>query len=27
MATTTTGVDGRTMYALPLDRVREVCAT
>ena len=27
MATTTTGVDGRTMYALPLERVREVCAT
>ena len=27
MATTTTGIDGRTMYALPLDRVREVCAT
>ena len=27
MATTTTGIDGRTMHALPLDRVREICAT
>jgi len=27
MATTSTGIDDRTMYALPLDRVREVCAT
>ena len=27
MASTTTGIGGRTMYALPLDRVREVCAT
>ena len=27
MATTTTGIGGRTMYALPLDRVREVCTT
>ncbi len=27
MATTTVGIGGRTMYALPLDRVREVCAT
>ena len=27
MATTTTGIGGRTMFALPLERVREVCAT
>jgi D-aminopeptidase len=27
MATTTTGIESRTMYALPLDLVREVCAT
>jgi D-aminopeptidase len=27
MATTTAGIEGRTMYALPLDRVREICAT
>jgi D-aminopeptidase len=27
MATTTVGIDGRTSYALPLDRVRELCAT
>ncbi len=27
MATTTAGIDGRTMHALPLDWVREVCAT
>jgi D-aminopeptidase len=26
MATTTTGIGGRTIYALPLDRLREVCA-
>ena len=26
MATTTVGIDGRTMHALPLDRVREMCA-
>ena len=25
MATTTTGIEGRTMHALPLDRVREIC--
>ena len=27
MATTTTGIDGRTMHALPLHRVREICGT
>src|SRR4051812_16680759 len=27
MATTTTGIEGRTMHALPLDRVRQICAT
>src|SRR5215212_6388108 len=27
MATTTTGIEGRAMHALPLDRVREICAT
>ena len=27
MATTTVGIDGRTMHALPLDRVREICAS
>ena len=27
MAATTTGIEGRTMHALPLDRVREICAT
>ena len=27
MATTTIGINGRTMHALPLDWVREVCAT
>ncbi|MGH2616684.1 MAG: P1 family peptidase [Thermomicrobiales bacterium] len=27
MATTTTGIDGRTIYALPLEWVREVCST
>jgi D-aminopeptidase len=27
MATTTIGIDGRTMHALPLDRVREICAS
>jgi D-aminopeptidase len=27
MATTTVGIEGRTMHALPLDRVREICAT
>ena len=27
VATTTTGIEGRTMYAMPLDRVREICAT
>jgi D-aminopeptidase len=27
MATTTTGIHGRTVYALPLDRVREICAS
>ncbi len=27
MATTTAGIEGRTMHALPLDWVREVCAT
>jgi D-aminopeptidase len=27
MATTTVGIDGRTMHALPLERVREICAT
>jgi D-aminopeptidase len=26
MATTTTGIHGRTIQALPLDRVRELCA-
>ena len=26
MATTTTGIGGRTIHALPLDRLREVCA-
>jgi D-aminopeptidase len=26
MATTTTGIDGRTAHALPLDRLRELCA-
>ena len=27
MATTTVGIDGRTMHALPLERVREICGT
>jgi D-aminopeptidase len=27
MATTTVGIEGRTMHALPLDRVKEICAT
>jgi D-aminopeptidase len=27
MATTTTGIDGRTMHALPLDALREICAS
>ena len=27
MATTTVGIEGRTVHALPLDRVREICAT
>jgi D-aminopeptidase len=27
MATTTTGIEGRTVYALPLDRVVELCQT
>jgi D-aminopeptidase len=27
MATTTVGIEGRTMHALPLGRVREICAT
>jgi D-aminopeptidase len=27
MATTTVGIGGRTAHALPLDRVREICAT
>ena len=27
MATTTTGIEGRIMHALPLDRVKEICGT
>ena len=27
MATTTTGIDGRTIHALPLEKVREICET
>jgi D-aminopeptidase len=27
MATTTVGINDFTMHALPLDRVREICAT
>jgi D-aminopeptidase len=27
MATTTTGIEGRTIHALPLHRVREICGT
>jgi D-aminopeptidase len=27
MATTSTGIEGRTIHAMPLDRVQEICAS